>query len=200
MAVNRCFRPLPARRQEMSLASPGICLRLHDWHPAVYNRIIVCYGSGAAVPLLQQVCSKGSNHSLLPVCVAGSCHSRCALCWVHVVQCVSPWPPGFSCAVAATRRCTPVIPGHARCVFVHAWSHLPGVVAPCRNSGVARCVVLSQALVREKCSGTCSKCHVAAASMFVFAVWGTRLAGSMMLMPRSIACSLACMHPNGSRT
>jgi len=65
MAVNRCFRPWPARRQEMSLASPGICLLRHDWHPAVYNRIIVCSGSGAAVPLLQQVCSKGSNHSLL---------------------------------------------------------------------------------------------------------------------------------------
>jgi len=35
-----------------------------------------------------------------------------------------------------------------RCVFVHASSHLPGVVAPCRNSGAARCVD-----VRVRCLG-----------------------------------------------
>ena len=134
------------------------------------------------------VCGRSLSCTLCSV--LGAC---CSVCF--------PWPPGFSCAVAATRRSTPVIPGHARCVFVHAWSHLPGVVAPCRNFGVARCVVLSQALVMDQCSGTCwKKCHVAAASMFVFSVWGTRLAGSMMFMPRSIACSHASMHANGSMT
>ena len=167
------------------------------------------------------LCTIGSLCATGPVPLSHCC-SRCArraptircfqFVWpvlvLHVVlfagcMLFSVCPRGrlaFHCADAQTHRCRRVIPCHARSVFAHASNHLPGVVAPCRNSGVARCVVLSQALVREKCSGTCSKCHVAAASMFVFAVWGTRLAGSMMLMPRSIACSLACMHPNGSRT
>ena len=99
------------------------------------------------------------------------------------------------------------------CVFLSRANHLHGVAPPCRNLGMARCLVLWQALAMDRCAGTCAKLHVASASVSLLAVLGTGLAWDLFAhaaralravlhvcvqaddLTAQCACLRGCRHP-----